>query len=130
MDGKLAKLPGLKDDDRRRSIERCSWSDSSGEMLCLTGFGTGAGRGQPLRLDDGCGSGRDDLRGRIGQPPAKYYQDVRTSLVKRFRRDPYLSEENAEFFADKCITDWLEQCPVGLRGVCMSPVQSRLTTPW
>jgi hypothetical protein len=46
------------------------------------------------------------------QPATEYYQDVRTSLVKRFTRDPYLSDENAEFFADKCMTDWLEQCPL------------------
>jgi hypothetical protein len=42
---------------------------------------------------------------------AEFYIDLRKRLVERFSAD-LLPVVNAEFLADKCITDWLQQCPL------------------
>jgi hypothetical protein len=113
MDGKLAKLAGLKDDARRRTHRALLLERQLGGDVVLDRI-----RDRAPDVASHYDSMMDAARAEMifaavsAQPATEYYQDVRTSLVERFRRDPYLSEENAEFFADKCITDWLEQCPL------------------
>ena len=113
MDGKLAKLAGLKDDARRRTHRALLLERQLGGDVVLDRI-----RSRAPDVASHYDSMMDAARAEMifaaasAQPAAEYYQDVRTSLVERFRRDPLLSEENAEFFADKCITDWLEQCPL------------------
>jgi hypothetical protein len=113
MDGKLAKLARLKDDARRRTHRALLLERQLGGNVVLDRI-----RDRAPDVASHYDSMMDAARAEMvfaaasAQPAAEYYQDVRTNLVERFRRDPYLSEENAEFFADKCITDWLEQCPL------------------
>lgn len=42
---------------------------------------------------------------------AKYYQDLREGLIERFSSS-VISTVNAEYLAYKCISDWLQQCPL------------------
>lgn len=44
--------------------------------------------------------------------PTAYYMDLRERLIARFSEGDLLPRVNAEFLADKCITDWLQQCPL------------------
>jgi len=46
------------------------------------------------------------------QAPAEYYMDLRERLIARFSEGELLPRVNAEFLAYKCITDWLQQCPL------------------
>jgi len=113
MDGKLAKLAGLKDDARRRTHRALLLERQLGGDVVLDRI-----RDRAPDVASHYDSMMDAARAEMifatasERPAAQYYQDVRTSLVERFKRDPHLSEENAEFFAYKCITDWLEQCPL------------------
>jgi hypothetical protein len=93
--------------------ERCSLSASSVETLCSIEF-AGERRKLATHYDTMMSSARAEMifAAASAPAPAEYYRDVRKSLVERFRRDPYLGDDNAEFFADKCIADWLEQCPL------------------
>ena len=43
--------------------------------------------------------------------PAGFYIDLKKSLIERFRIYT-LSQENAEHLANKCLADWLQQCPL------------------
>jgi len=43
--------------------------------------------------------------------PSSFYNDLRKNLVARFISD-LLSQENAEHLANKCVADWLQQCPL------------------
>jgi hypothetical protein len=47
---------------------------------------------------------------------ASYYQELRHSLVARFSAS-VTSAVNAEYLAYKCITDWLQQCPLDFEEV-------------
>jgi hypothetical protein len=113
MDGKLAKLPGLKDDARRRTHRALLLERQLGGDVVLDRI-----RSRAPELASHYESMIDAARAEMvfgavsSQPANEYYLDVRKSLVERFTRDPYLGEENAEFFADKCMADWLGQCPL------------------
>lgn len=113
MNIKLTKLPWLKDDARRRAHRGLLLERQLGGNVVLDRI---RGRAPDVanHYDSMMVAARAEMifTAATGQPAAQYYQDVRTSLVERFRRDPHLSEENAEFFADKCITDWLQLCPL------------------
>jgi hypothetical protein len=45
-----------------------------------------------------------------GSAPGAFYRELRERLVARFSSD--LPQSNAEFLAQKCIADWLQQCPL------------------
>lgn len=113
MDGKLAKLPKLQDADRRRAHRAMLLERQLGGDALLDRI---RGRAPEVasHYDTMMTSARAEMifEAASAQAPAEYYRDVRKSLVERFRRDPHLGDDNAEFFADKCITDWLEQCPL------------------
>jgi hypothetical protein len=117
MDGKLAKLPALQDAARRRAHRAMLLERQLGGDVVLDRI---RGRAPELagHYDTMMTSARAEMifTAASAQAPAEYYRDVRRSLVERFRRDPYLGEDNAEFFADKCITDWLEQCSLDFEG--------------
>ena len=113
MDGKLAKLPGLKVDSRRRTHRAMLLERQLGGDVVLDRIRQRA-PDVATHYDSMMDAARAEMifAAASAQAAAEYYQDVRSSLVDRFRRDPHLSEINAEYFADKCITDWLEQCPL------------------
>lgn len=112
MDAKLARIPLLKDAAIRREhravllegqlggdnlLDR--WRDRTPDVASHFESMIEAARKEMIFSAAGEGG------------PAQYYLGLRKSLVERFSSS-VTTHGNAEFLAWKCITDWLQQCPL------------------
>lgn len=112
MDQKLATIPALADvsqrkDHRTALLEGQFLGDSLLDRFqaqdpgLATAFRT--------KIDD---ARREMILASIAMDgPAGFYIDLKKSLIERFRIYT-LSQENAEHLANKCLADWLQQCPL------------------
>ena len=112
MDIKLAKIPALSN-DAARIQHRAALLEGQflGDAL-LDRFRTRMpelATAFQTRFDDARREMLLASLGRVG--PTDFYVDLKTSLVERFSVYT-LSRENAEHLANKCIADWLQQCPL------------------
>jgi hypothetical protein len=112
MDAKLAKIPGLTNASARIEHRAALLEGQFLGDALLDRFRT-----RMPELATAFQTRFDDARREMvlasfaGVGPTGYYLDLKRSLVERFSVYT-LSQENAEHLANKCIADWLQQCPL------------------
>lgn len=111
MDDKLAKIPDLHDDGKRTVHRAVLLEGQFGGDALLDRYRNRMPE-VASSFEVQIASARREmiLAQAEGAAPAEYYSQVRRQLVQRF--GAIINQVNAEYLAQKCISDWLQQCPL------------------
>jgi hypothetical protein len=111
MDGKLAKIPTLSNDVARTKHRAALLAGQFGGDALLDRY-----RDRMPEIASNFESQIEAAQREMilssadGSVPAEFYSQLRSRLVERF--SSLLNQTNAEYLAQKCVADWLQQCPL------------------
>lgn len=118
MDNKLKGIPALANQQRRDSYRATLLEGQFGGDSLLDRFRTRIPDLATLVEEEIDAALRDLVLSSIAPaPPAEFLVALRQGLVARFTSGvARISRPNAEHLAAKCISDWLQQCPLSFEG--------------
>ena len=119
MDAKLTAIPALVNQDRRDGYRAALLEGQFNGDSLLDRFRTRIPDLATLVEAEIDAALREMVMSAIAAiPPAQFLVELRERLVRRFSAGvAHISQPNAESLADKCISDWLQQCPLQFEGV-------------